>query len=84
MAVNMVPGRVVSRHERRSTWRADRGAGVKLFESRAFFRQLVQVGGLEIWMAVTSKVAPSLVVREEEDEVGVPRFAFVLLARGLC
>ena len=75
MAMDMVPGRVVSRHERRPARRTDRGAGVELLEPRTFLRQPVEVGRLQVGMTVASEVLPALVIGEEEDEVGAPWLA---------
>ena len=69
MSVNIVTGREMTRHDRRPTWRAHPAGHGEPMEVRALFRQTIDVGRLQIGMAVSTEVSPTPVICEDEDNV---------------
>ena len=66
IAVGIAPGVATA-----TSGRAHRGAGVKAGESHPFGLHLIEVGSLEVRMSVVANIAPTLVIRHDEEDIGM-------------
>ncbi len=72
--------RMVSSGQQLSTgWRTNR-THLKAVERDARHSQLVNVGGFKVGVSRNTQIAPSLVVSQDEDDVGIRRFIRFLAA----
>ena len=70
VAVDLVPRRKMTGRERRAAGRTDRIVHVELREEGSLAGQSIQVGSLDVAMAVAAEIAPAQVVGENENNVG--------------
>jgi hypothetical protein len=69
-------GGIFPRENTRASWRTDGARGVGLGESHGAGRETVEVGGLVEGAAVTPKVAPAQIIRQDENNVGPMGFGW--------
>ena len=65
------PYRIAPRHQRGARRAAD-GLSVEAGELQSLTGHPIEIGSSNKWRAKTADVVVSLVVREEDDEVGLP------------
>ena len=64
------PPIAATRHAGRTGRAADRPARIKAVEAHAGLGHVVEVRGLDLWMAVVTDVSPPLVVGHQKHHVG--------------
>src|SRR6185369_154072 len=69
-------GGIFPRENTRASWRTDGARGVGLGESHGAGREPVEVGRLVEAAAVTPKVAPAQIIRQDENNVGPMGFGW--------
>ena len=61
---------VQTRHQNRARWRADRRSGITLREPHGFRRKLVQSGGGNNLLPITTQIAIANIITENKNNVG--------------
>ena len=71
--VNPMPSRIMPRHERCATGRANRAGNIELLESGRLDHQPVDMRRLHVRVPEGPGVGPALIVQQDENDVGPAR-----------
>jgi hypothetical protein len=83
MPVDAVARRELARHNRSSRRRTDRAINIKLRKKDSFPSKLIQVGRLDLAVAVTAQICPAQVVGKNKNEIGFSTLCSWSTAEGI-
>ena len=68
--VDAYPPIAATRHTGCTGRTANRCTGIKTIEAQTGFCHFVEVGSLDLWVAVVPDIPPTLIIRHQEHHVG--------------